>query len=443
MEYSVRLEDFMINGDNGIPEASMFSYSYVKTPEDKNRPVAFAYNGGPGATSSWLHMGLLGPMVMDMTDYLNIKNQAEYKLKENKDFMLDTVDIVLIDPVGTGYAELFDDELCGKYYSTKGDAEAFAKFICQWLKDFDRKESDVYLIGESYGTIRNVALAEILPDNVHLKGIISIGTSLNVGAKGNLSVEPNVRRLGANAAACWYHHHRGEMSMIEFISGAIDFAYNDYAHALLLGNRIADDKYEDVLDTLQYYCGLPRALLDDNNLRFSESEFASKLCSGEVVSTYDSRMTMPAPRNVASKNQRQRDDVEEPDPDKEAFLNNVGSAVSQCIKKYLSCDLDTPENRKYKGDDPEIGLKWDYDSYDKDTLTLPVELMKKNTALRFMFINGYYDLSSTFDFMIYYLSQYDLPADRVRVKVYEAGHASYLGGDCADRMANDIREFIK
>lgn len=160
-----------------------------------------------------------------------------------------------------------------------------------------------------------------------------------------------------------------------------------------------DDKYEDVLDTLKYYCGLPRALLDDNNLRFSESEFASQLCSGEVVSTYDSRMTMPASSNSASKNIRQRDDVEEPDPDEEAFLNNVGSAVSQCIEKYLSCDLDTPENRKYKGDDPEIGSKWDYDSYDKDTLKLPVELMKKNTALRFMFINGYYDLSSTFDFI--------------------------------------------
>ncbi len=447
------------------PEATMFSYSYMAeqsmvvqgtmttkeagstsdtAPRTKDRPVIFAYNGGPGAASAWLHMGLLGPVLADVPGYPNaLENPAKYTLEPNPDFLLDEYDIVLIDPVGTGWARLLNEGAASRHYSTAGDARDFADFICTWLRKNNREKSPVYLMGESYGTIRNVALADVLPESVDLRGIIHIGTSLNVGARTTLPVEPNVRRLGANAAVCWYHHHQEECERETFVKAAMDFAYGDYAHALLMGNRLPKESRKSVLERLSAFTGMDPGFLEEHHLRFGEVDFLLGCCPGAVVSTYDGRLLYrPKATEKYSENTMEGADIIEPDMKQDAFMAAVGPVYDRALSDYIACEL-CPPNREMATDMMNIALQWDYRSYGKDTLTLPLELMARRTDLRMLFINGYYDLQSTFDFVTYYLSQFDLPEDRVHHAVLPSGHASYVGDGMVEKMTAEIRAFIE
>ena len=443
LRYLVRLQDYVLKNSQGKEEAVMFSFSYLRIPQDSRRPVMFAYNGGPGAASSWIHMGLLGPKQISFPDYPNLTQPIKYQIQENEEFLLDQCDLVLIDPVGASWSRLLDESTASRHYSTGGDARDFAEFIENWLTENGRKDVPVYLLGESYGTIRNVALADALSDWVNLCGMIHIGTSLNVGAKGSLCVEPNVRRLGANAAACWYHHHQKECSREKFIREAMEFAYGDYARALLLGNRMEMSEREKVLKRLSYYTGISEDFLRKRNLRFGEIDFVLHLCPGKVVSIYDSRLLyQPEQGQSYSENVMTDADIVEPDMAQDAFMSSVGPAVETAFDDYCSMELCLPTGRKKLDAMLEISKQWDYRGYEKDTLSLPVELMKRKPCLRMMFVNGCYDLSSTFDFMTYYLSQYELPSDRVTCLVLPPGHASYVGGDTVQQLSRKIRKFI-
>lgn len=157
---------------------------------------------------------------------------------------------------------------------------------------------------------------------------------------------------------------------------------------------------------------------------------------------YDARMTLPLERNGSLAN-LENADIVEVDFNQEPFISCIGSSIDDCIKKYYDEELARPEERDYQSDTLSIGMRWDYRSYQKDTLKLPVDLMKENENLRILFVNGRYDLSSTFDFVTYYLSQYDLPKDRIAHEVLESGHASYIGDGNAAALSQLVREFIK
>lgn len=438
--YLVRTEDIPLYGENDQLQATMYSYSYMKLPEDKERPVAFCYNGGPGADSGWLHMGLLGPKTIKFEDFPTLKSSEDITFTNNNNNLLDVCDIVLIDPVGTSFAQTFDDEAKSEYYSTDGDGRAFVQFILRWLEANSRMDCDIYLIGESYGTIRNLAIADYLPEEISLKGIVSIGTSINVGGKTTLLVEPNVRRLGANAAGCWYHYHREEISQEEFIEQAMEFAYGDYAQALLLGDRIDKESFEKVRDRLAYYTGLSAEMLEAQHLRFSEMDYMTGLLPGRIISMYDSRLSSPISTEDLSAINPELGTSS--DANSEPFMSIAGVPISECLERYLDT-LGKPEGREYRSDTLDIAMSWDFYGYEKDTITLPAELMERRKDLRFLFINGRYDLSSTFDFMTYYLSQFCLPKDRYYVEVYEGGHATYIDNDSANLMTDRIREFIR
>lgn len=436
IRYVVRLKDYPLFDETGEMDACMFSYSYIRRPEDSKRPVIFAYNGGPGAASSWVHLGLLGPRKLELEDFLEKEGRAGWKLADNPDTILDSADVVLIDPVGTSFSVITKGEARSRYYTTTGDARTFVDFIENWLKENHRERSPIYLLGESYGTIRNVAVADLLPETIHLKGIISIGTSLNVGAA-PLPVEPNVRRLAANAAACWYHFHQEEMKEETFLKEADAFAYGPYAHALLMGSRLPKEERDEVAEKLAYYSGMDKAFLKEHGLRYTEPEFLTRVYPGKVISTYDSRLTLPFdPKDF------------NPDMlnsmDNEPFMTRVGDSFDEAIAKYLKEELAVPEGRTYNPEPlMDIALGWNYRDMKKSTMDLPVELMKRREDLKFFFVAGYYDLQSTFDFLTYYLSQYDLPEERTLVKVYQSGHASYVGGNNAEEITEDIRKLMQ
>ncbi len=433
IKFKTVAEDFFYCDNNGNPEASLYSYSYIAKTQSDFRPVMFCYNGGPGASSSWVHMGLLGPKLVTFPDYPEWKDDAVYG--DNENFLLDCADLVMINPPGTDYTFVREDAE-EKYYNTGGDAVAVARFIEDWLKKYNRISSPVYLLGESYGTIRNLAVADVLSSEVKLEGIVSIGTSFNVGSPTTMLVEPNVRRLGANAACCHYHRHKNEMPLAEFVGDAMDFAYGEYAHALLMGSRLPSEELESTLDKLSYYTGLDKEPLREKGLRFDEITYLTRMIPGKIISTYDSRLTRTL-ENDLTEEEWNRTIASDP------FISYADNQIANALSRYTEEELDAPKDRTQEKSMYQIAMRWNYKDFEKDTLTLPSELMEKNKRLRFFFVAGYYDLQSTFDFVTYYLGRYNLPEERVKFKVYESGHAAYVGGDSASRMSEDIRSFIK
>ena len=431
LRYTVKLQDYILRGESGADEATMFTYSYTLDGADSSRPVLFAYNGGPGSASTWLHMGLLGPKLAALPGFPD--DGGSWELRSNGEFLLDRCDIVLVDPVGTGWARLLDKDAAGKYYSVAGDAHAFSMLIEEWLLQRRREDSPVYLLGESYGTIRNLVLADALPENINLRGIVHIGVSFNVGARGTMYIEPNVRRLGTNAAACRWRYHP-ELDEAEFVKEAMEFAYSDYLHALALGKRMDKAEREGVLDRLAYFTGMDRAFLDEHNLRFSEQDFMLGLVPGAMLSMYDSRLThVFAPGEDGSKYDFKYD----------PFMERVANVYDLALERYISDELASPPGRALASDTSQIALNWDYASYAKDTLCLPEELMRERAELRMMFVSGRYDLSSTFDFVDWYLSQYDLDPARTERLVLPSGHAAYVGEGMAEVLSRRIRAFIR
>ena len=428
-EYELNTSDFILKDSEGNMEATMFSYSYMKLPHEENRPVMFAYNGGPGADSNWVHLGFLGPKNIHISNYPYLDSTTETTLKENRNFLLDVCDIVLINPAGTEHTYVTEKGKI-KYFNSDGDCNSFVLFIEDWLRKNGRQNSPVYLAGESYGTIRNLVVASRLPDYIHLAGIIFIGVSWNVGAKSISYVEPNVRRLGANAATNWFHNLKNKIPFDAFIEEAISFAYGQYAHILLIGNNASEEEVADTAEKLSYYSGMDKDFLLKNHLRFSEPDYLNGFSNTSVISTYDSRIESP----------KTGEQVREPGADGDPFMDKVGSKFDHLMKEYAS-EIPLPPERE-KCDINDIYRLWSFASIPEDTMKLPETLLRNKKKLCFMIANGYYDMQSTFDFVLYYLSQHDMPEERTFVKFYQGGHACYVG-DTTEALQNDVRDFVK
>lgn len=428
--YTVEAGDYLLRNGDGEVEATLFTYSYIKAAEkDPNRPVIFGYNGGPGADSIWLHMGLLGPFVVptgEPGESRIIKTDDFFE--PNESFLIKQCDIVLIDPPGVGYARVLDDSYKKKYFNTLGDAKAFALFIEDWIDRHGRWASPVYLIGESYGTIRNVVLANTLSKAVNLCGIISIGTSYNVGAPA-LPVEPSVRRFGAYAATAWYHGKaKSHEPLRNFLEDALAFARGEYATALLMGHDLPEEEFRRCLEKTAAFTGMSEEYLRHSRLRLDQGDFVQKLCPDALISIYDGRAASPRAEHYSS-NPLAEDPI----------LKQTSPAFNAAIRQYLRNTLQLCASRPYIVDTLDIAISWDYAGV--DTMVMLEQLMRRRESLRILFVSGIYDLQSTFDFVHYYLSQYDLPRERVSVLETEAGHMAYLGR-AFQEVTSALREWI-
>lgn len=428
--YTVTAEEYPLYSPQGELEATMFTYSYLHPSNDARRPVVFAYNGGPGSDSTWLHFGLLGPRRVPVAEPDEGLAAFPCRLEDNEEFLIDACDIVMIDPVGTGYTQVLSEEAARRYYGVQGDARSFARLIEDWIDRRGRWDSPVYLLGESYGTIRNVALADALCPGICLAGIISVGTSLNVG-RPELHVEPSVRRFEAYAAAAWYHKREGKPDLRTHLAQAGQFAYGPYARALLHGSRLPREEVEDILRRVQYFTGMEEGYLRRSRLRVDQEDFVRLICPGEVVSVYDARIKMPLGRGGEAPASH----------DDEAQTAAVAPAFAAARRKYACAELGIGTGRPYRRDMMDIAAGWDYKTGDIDTMALLERLMRRKKDLRVLFVNGCYDLQSTADFVTYYLAQYDIPPERAEVRVYESGHMTYFGKPFAQLCA-DLRQFI-
>ena len=444
--YHTVSEDNVFYNDEGKPIASIFSYSYFRSDVDdvSQRPVIFGFNGGPGSSSMYVHSGFLGARRIVYGDPDRPSAFGPYEVIDNPNCLLDIADVVLVDPVGTGYGLLLDKEEGKNFLGIEEDAEALLNFIESWCRRYNRMLSPKYLVGESYGCTRNATAVGIAATGgkeraygVAFDGVVMIGNTVTVGKYfgREVPVEESVIGFPTYAGVNWYHNHPSTQSVEEFVKEAKAFADHDYLLALYKGEALDEEEKEKIIEKVTYYSGVSREYLLRNGLKIDDSTYRSEVLKsqGKAVARYDGRITRP---------------LLEPDvlEDKEGIWDDASSdrwdayfyaATTGDIFPKLGIQLD----RNY------VNLAVFYKDWNRDCKqgTTGQQLrraMTQRPGMRTFFANGWFDLCTEFGHVFYTLDHAGLPKDRTFVKGYKSGHMIYIGEENVKELTDDIRKFI-
>ncbi|TAN09035.1 MAG: peptidase S10 [Rhodanobacteraceae bacterium] len=451
------------------PEIAMGYVAYFKQGADPSkRPVTFIYNGGPGSSTVWLHMGAWGPKRVVTNDDTHTP-AAPYQLVNNEYSLLDASDLVFIDMPGTGFGRLLpqgkDDaarakdrkELAKQIWSVDGDAKAFSQFITQFLSKYGRWNSPKYLFGESYGTTRSAVLSAILEgeDNIDLNGVILLSQILNFntsvdGASSDPGIDlPYELALPTYAATAWYHkklpkYDNGKLEPL--LQQAIAFAKGEYHDALYAGSTLSTAEEHKVAEKLHDLTGLPVAYLLRANLRVDGGMFEHELQIGTDTATgrLDTRFSGPVMDPMGKET--------EYDPQSAA----ISSAYVSAFNEYVRKDLKFGQDMKYR---PEVYGAGDFDWSMKHrapgsrrarsgTLNVMGDLaaaMKYNPNLKVMVNGGFYDLATPFYAAIYEDEHLPIPAQlrhNITYAFYPSGHMVYAHIPSLHQLHDNVVKFI-
>ena len=445
--YRTVSEDNVFYDEAGKAIASLYSYSYIRTDvEDAGqRPVIFGYNGGPGCSAMFVHAGFLGARRMRFEAPDRKTALPPYEVIDNPYCMLDVADIVLVDPVGTGYGVLLDEAKKEQFFGIRQDAEALLTFIEQWLTRYGRWMSPKYLFGESYGCTRNAAAAglSVLGTDersfgVRFDGIVMVGNTVTVGRyfREGLPVEASVTWFPTLAAIHWYHNHPTDEDLETFVYRAKEFAATDYLAALYEGEALQGEAREKILEQIMLFTGMSRDYLENLALRIDPVTFRQEVVKhkGLCVSRNDGRMTRPrhVPETAEEKDGAWDDAM---DDQYDGFFQ---AAINGDIHPYLNIALD----RQYVGIS-RSAKSWDYDESKGTTGELLRQAMVRTPGMRVFFANGWLDGSTEVGHVFYTVDHAGLPKERVCFKGYESGHMIYNGeNNCAD-LSDDVKYFIR
>jgi carboxypeptidase C (cathepsin A) len=436
---------------DSTPFARIFYVAYFKKDaKAEDRPITFFYNGGPGSSTVWLHMGSLGPkhVVTDTDQHLPA---APYKLVDNEYSLLDTSDMVFIDMPGTGFGRLVGKDAEKAFWGVDEDANAFARFVARFITKYSRWNSPKYLFGESYGTTRSAVLSDILENgkSIDLNGVILLSQIFNFttdidGPSGNPGVDlPYVLALPTYAATAWYHKKLPQQpaGLEPFLKEVEDFAMGPYTHALALGTDISAEEKQATAEKLHAYTGLPVTYLLRANLRVSGGEFEKTLQEDQDLTTgrLDTRFSGP--------NLNPLSESAEYDPQSSA----ISSAYVALFNQYVRHDLKYGEGQTYL---PEAlfgnGFPWNL-VHKGNPIALNVandlaEAMKTNPRLHVMVNGGYYDLATPFFAAQYEDKHLPIPqslAKNVEYDWYESGHMVYVRNESLKQLHDRVSAFIK
>lgn len=439
---------------NKTPEASMFYVAYFKS-DNKGIPraVTFLYNGGPGSSTVWLHMGAFGPKRVITADDTHTP-AAPYSVVNNDYSLLDVSDIVFVDAPGTGFSRIAGKDREKAFYDVDQDAWAFSDFIIQFLSKYGRWNSPKYLFGESYGTTRSAVLANILETerDVDFNGVILLSQILNLSLSSTgPEINPGVdlayqMDLPTYAATAWYHHKLPEVhSDLKALLAEVEhFAMNDYALALGAGESLPVDQRKVIVEKLHQYTGLPTAYIEKANLRINVGEFEKTLQDENNLTTgrLDTRFSGPTFDPLAKE--------AEYDPQSAA----ISSAYVSAFNDYVRKDLKFGENREYKA---ELELStWDFRHRPPNAPNaLPraanvmldlATAMKYNPQLKILLNAGYYDLATPFYLGVYEMEHLPVEADlykNIEFKFYESGHMVYGHEASLKAIHDNVATFIR
>lgn len=449
LRYTVIAGETFLTDQSGAPHASLFSFSYIKDVPDAervSRPVLFCFNGGPGSSSVWLHLGTFGPRRMHMPDAVHPPTTPPFELEDNPHWILDVADIVMIDPVGTGFSRPVGGGKLEQFLGQEADAEATTQFIETWLRKQGRWNSPKFLVGESYGTVRASRVAKMLMGGavsstsrlsaITLNGIVLLGQGVVLPTDPELSY---VTLLPSYAAAAWYHGKvdRQQHSLDEWVKQAQEFANRDYRNALFAGDRLDAAERDRIAQAMASLIGIPAQQSIERNLRIDMNEFRRLLLKSEglEIGAYDSRYVLPRGRSETL-------DVVGDDPAMGQYTPVFAGAINSYVRDELGVSLD----QRYELISFDVFNKWQAAGKGALATSAAQDLetaVRRNQRLRVFVGSGHFDLVTTTGNADYQFTHMGLPQPRVTLKTYASGHMPYLGDDSALKLADDLREFIK
>jgi len=440
---------------DGPPVASMFYVAYFKRGVDpRTRPVTFLYNGGPGSSTVWLHMGAFGP-VRVVTSNDSHTPPAPYGAVDNAYSLLDASDLVFIDAPGTGFSRIEGKGKEKAFYGVDQDAQAFANFITEFLTKYDRWNSPKYLFGESYGTPRSAVLINDLETekDVDFNGVILLSQVLNFDLgpdfpQANPGVDlPYEIALPTYAATAWYHHRLASQpaDLGGFIQQVEQFAMGDYADALSQGAKLPEDQFDAVAQKLHDYTGLPLAYIKKADLRISGGEFEHELLgdSDETTGRLDTRFAAPSMDPLG-------EDAEY-DPQSAA----ISSAYVSVFNDYVRRTLHYTTTESYH---PEIDVFrwWEFKHAPPGApFPLPVAVnvmpdlataMKYDPDLKICLNGGYFDLATPFYEGMYEMHHLPIPHKlqaNIEYHYYQSGHMVYANQKSLKQLHDNVAAFIR
>ncbi len=433
------------------PVARMFYVAYFKKDATaEERPITFFYNGGPGSSTVWLHMGSLGPKHV-MTAGDTHLPAAPYTMVDNPNSLLDVSDLVFVDAPGTGFGELIGKDADKAFWGVDGDANAYARFIQRFISKYGRWNSPKFIFGESYGTTRSAVLANLLENNLNidLNGVILLSQIFNFTTDidqpaTNPGVDlPYVLALPTYAATAWYHKKLSpEPPALEpFLKEVEDFAMGPYSHALALGTDVSAQEKQATAEKLHDYTGLPVDYLLKADLRVSGPEFEKSLQDANDLTTgrLDTRFSGP--------NLDPLSENAEYDPQSSA----ISSAYVALFNQYVRHDLKYGEGQTYQAvlQNAEPQWNWDHNSSEGMGVNVSTDLaeaMKTNPRLKVLVNGGYYDLATPFFAAMYEDKHLPIPqslAKNISYAWYESGHMVYVRDECVKQLHDHVAAFIK
>ncbi len=455
--------------DEHTPQTSMSYVAYIKRGADPaKRPITFLYNGGPGSSTVWLHMGAFGPKRIVTNDDTHTP-AAPYQLVNNDYSLLDVSDLVFVDAPGTGFGRLLPEgktkeeraknfkDLSKKIWSVDGDAQMFAKFITKFISQHGRWNSPKYLFGESYGTTRSAVLAADLEmeNNVDLNGVILLSQILNFstsvdGADMSPGIDmPYVLALPTYAATAWYHHKLPKYNNVKLatvLQQATQFATTDYEQALFAGSTLSAERQNQIAQRLSDFTGLPVNYLLKADLRVTGGMFEHELQNGDDLTTgrLDTRFSGPSMDPLSKE--------ADYDPQSAAISSAYVSAFNDYVRSTLKFGQDMHYNAEIYGE----GFDWDFKhkppgahfEFPGSTNVL-IDLaaaMKYNPDLKVMVNGGFYDLATPYYAAVYEQEHLPIPQTlrkNISYAFYPSGHMVYAHTPSLKALHDNVAKFIE
>jgi len=447
IDYTATAGTLIVRNDEDKPIATIGYVAYVRAnPKGAPRPITFAFNGGPGSSSMWLHVGILGPRRVEVVDAAPTP-PAPYKLVDNAFGLIDKSDLVLIDPVGTGLSHAAGDSKDDDFFGVDPDIDSFVRFIAQYVSDNQRWNSPKYLLGESYGTTRGAAIVEQLQDkrNMMFNGVILVSVATDIGALDDTDADrPYALELPTYTVTAWYHKLLpGPQRELEpLLQEVRAFAMGPFTTALMKGDAIQPAEFDAVANKLHEYTGLSVDYIRTAKLRVHVGMFTQefKRTAGMTVGRLDTRFLGLTPDPLA------RDAAYDPQ------ASSITGAFTATFLDYYHGELKFGADKTYWGTHYAIGEKWKMTHKRPNGTQAMVNTnpdlgaaLVLNPSLRVLVLNGMMDLATPFFGAEYMLSHLSAPAEvqkRIDMKYYMAGHMMYLEKDSRAQMKRDLDAFI-
>jgi carboxypeptidase C (cathepsin A) len=443
IEYRATIGETIVKGPDGAPAGSAFPWAFSRlgVQNPAARPVLFIYNGGPGCAASGLFLGAFGPKHMTSLSSAALAD-PKTPVVDNTYAPLDSADLVFIDPLDTGYSRRLPDTQTRLFLSIDGDSFEVGQIILHWLSANGRLDSPVYLVGESYGTLRNVALARDFAKatpKIHLEGLVMVSQAITYDGPAMLAQRRGpdplraIVRIPDVAAEAWYHGRidNQHQTVEEAVVKARTFARTEYATALLQGNRLDEATRQHIASRLAELTGIPAEYYLEHNLRINDYRRELLRSDGRALAQFDGRETEP----LAGLPE-----------DKDRDWDAAFAGLNHAMDFYATQDLGVKGLGNYIScvHDPygyEEG--WTYIVPPAPTLDVVLtDAVKSNLTLRLMVPQGIFDTTSSMGSTTSLFEQLDVPANRVAITYYAGGHMVYADLDSLEKFMEDVRVFV-